>query len=232
MAEEKVLDKSVDYIFTAYFMTYKIAFERAREKKIPFPEEIPPPSFFYGKTMNNSDDFIAISNAVASLGEFVATHNLRDENVKLEDIEKVIIENADKDNSNGRCIRGLLDNNDKMIEDMKIRVKVEALLNFETKKTELLNALEENKAIIKRAADAIKKQNFPVDGEKLIKNYLNASKLNAKKAYEMLITNPASFSPLLLDKAKRGFIFKTKPSPEEAHKINRDLGKFLKNLKI
>jgi len=116
--------------------------------------------------------------------------------------------------------------------------------NFEA---EYLSILQENEAaialildqrkMIERVALKIENGGFPIDARKLVRNYLNACKRDPAAAYKLLITNPAYFSPLIL-KGKRSLWRKLTgkppkpPAPEVGQKINRELAKFLKNLKV
>lgn len=83
------------------------------------------------------------------------------------------------------------------------------------------------KKVIQTFADKIKKEGFHVDGEKLIKNYLNMRKQDAKKAWEVLTTNPAFFAPIQVKDAMGVVVLK----PNEAIEENKKLAKFLKHLK-
>lgn len=86
----------------------------------------------------------------------------------------------------------------------------------------------EQNAMIKAYADPIKAQNFAIDGVKLITNYLNMSRKDAKKAWDVLVTNPGYFSPIITTD-KDG---KTVLSPEQAKTENKKIASFLKGLSV
>ena len=84
------------------------------------------------------------------------------------------------------------------------------------------------KATIKAYADPIKEQKFAIDGEKMMQNYLNMCRKDKQKAWEMLITNPGWFSPIItVDSAGNTVL-----TPEQAQEENKKIGKFLKRLSI
>lgn len=91
----------------------------------------------------------------------------------------------------------------------------------------LEEADEEKKRMIQAFADKIKAAKFPVDAVKLVRNFLKMSAVNAEKARETLITNPAYFAPI----QTQNDMGKVVLSPKEATDTNKRLGKFLKSLK-
>lgn len=78
---------------------------------------------------------------------------------------------------------------------------------------------------------AIRKKDFPIDAERLVMNYFKTSRKDADGAYQMLTNNPATFSPIVISKIKARFFGMIKAKPEDGIRINKELGKFLKNLK-
>ena len=85
---------------------------------------------------------------------------------------------------------------------------------------------EDERAMQKRYADAIEQKGFPVDAQKLIRNYFHFSEKDPDKAYEILVTSPFYFSPLIPEKYNGG-----KVTPDAARSLNKKLGAFLKGLK-
>lgn len=79
---------------------------------------------------------------------------------------------------------------------------------------------------------AIRKKDFPIDAERLVMNYFKTSRKDADGAYQMLTNNPATFSPIVISKIKARFFGMIKAKPEDGIRINKELGKFLKNLKV
>ena len=84
---------------------------------------------------------------------------------------------------------------------------------------------------MKRYIDAIKAKKFPVDAERLITNYFKTARQDPDGAYKTLINNPATFAPIEVNKIPPRFFGFIKPSPQDGIRVNKELGKFLKNLK-
>ena len=81
--------------------------------------------------------------------------------------------------------------------------------------------------IINHYAAKVAKEKFHVDAVALIRNYMKMIRKDPKRAWEVLTTNPAYFSPIkVMD--ERG---KTILSPSQATAENAKLAKFLKTLK-
>ena len=92
---------------------------------------------------------------------------------------------------------------------------------------ELENHERKVEAIVQHFSDKIAAEKFHVDGKKLIQNYLKMMRRDSKEAWNVLITNPAYFSPIVTrDEAGQRVL-----SPEQAIAENDRLGKFLKNVK-
>ena len=81
-------------------------------------------------------------------------------------------------------------------------------------------------------ADALKKRNFPVDAERLISNYFRVAQKDFDGAYQALINNPAIFAPIDFSKIKPRFFGLIKVTPKDGIRINAEIGKFLKKLKV
>lgn len=86
----------------------------------------------------------------------------------------------------------------------------------------------EQNAMIKAYSDPLKAQNFAIDGVNLITNYLNMCRKDAKKAWDVLVTNPGYFSPIITTD-KEG---KTILSPDQAKTENKKIASFLKGLSV
>lgn len=79
--------------------------------------------------------------------------------------------------------------------------------------------------------EAIKKKEFPIDAERLVKNFFKTSNKDADGAYKMLTTNPATFSPIEINKIKPRFFGLIKVTPQDGIRVNKEIGEFIKNLK-
>lgn len=89
----------------------------------------------------------------------------------------------------------------------------------------------EQKAMKEKFVKAIKRKGFPVDAEKLVKNYFTFAKKEPEKAYKILTTNPLYFSPVIMEKISRKCFGLVKAGPDEAKAVNKKLASFLKGLK-
>lgn len=83
------------------------------------------------------------------------------------------------------------------------------------------------KEIITSFAQVLKSQKYPVDEERLFKNYLKMSQADPDEAWKILISNPAAFSPLQVV-TKEG---KRLMSPKDAKELNKKMGDFIRKMK-
>lgn len=80
--------------------------------------------------------------------------------------------------------------------------------------------------------EAVKKRNFPIDAERMITSYFRAAQKDVDGAFTALTTNPAIFAPIDFSKIKPRFFGLIKVSPKDGIKINMQIAKFMKNLKV
>ena len=121
-----------------------------------------------------------------------------------------------------------------MIEMEECEINFEEMrLIRERKKleNEILEIKRQKLARMRLYIDKIKKKNFPVDAEKLVKNYFNASEKDPENAFKVLITTPAVYAPIDFSKIKSKLFGLIKVKPKDGIKINKKIGKFLKRLK-
>lgn len=85
---------------------------------------------------------------------------------------------------------------------------------------------------IKKYIEALQKKKFPVDAERLVNNYFKTAKKDADGAYKTLVNNPATFAPIDVSKIPARFFGMIKPKPEDGIRVNREIGEFLKKLKV
>jgi hypothetical protein len=78
----------------------------------------------------------------------------------------------------------------------------------------------------------IREKKFPIDAERLVKNFFKTSKKDAENAYKALTTNPATFAPIDFGKIKPRFFGFIKVTPQDGIRINKKLGEFLKKLRV
>lgn len=91
----------------------------------------------------------------------------------------------------------------------------------------LRNFQRRRKEIIDSFASKMAPENFPVNAERLFRNYLNMADLDAQKAWNVLIENPAFFSPIIVEDENGKRIL----SIADAKDINKKIGAFVKKIK-
>ncbi len=118
------------------------------------------------------------------------------------------------------------------LEGCEISYK-ERKLKHEKRKLEREIYEEHQKRIarINRYIEALKEKNFPIDAERLVKNYFKTAQKDAEGAYNALTQNPAIFAPIEFNKIKPRFFGLLKVRPQDGIRINRLIGEFLKKLK-
>jgi len=84
----------------------------------------------------------------------------------------------------------------------------------------------------RKFTEAVQKKNFPIDAERLISNYFRVAQKDVDGAYKALTTNPAIFAPIDFSKIKPRFFGLIKVSPKDGIRLNIEIGKFLKKLKV
>ena len=107
------------------------------------------------------------------------------------------------------------------------------MLEFEHRRIEE-EILEEHRRRAARARkyiDAIERQKFPINAERLITSYFKVASKDPDGSFEALTTNPAIFAPIEIDKIKPSFFGLIKPSPRSGMIYNHKIGEFLKKLK-
>lgn len=123
-----------------------------------------------------------------------------------------------------------------VMADMEIMMKKAQSRRMREQRESLIEEIQDNEneelEIQKAFIRALKKENFPVDAEKLIKNYFNFAKKEPEKAYQLLTTNPLFFAPVQTEKLPKKFFGLVKAGPKEATAINKKLASFLKRVKI
>lgn len=96
---------------------------------------------------------------------------------------------------------------------------------------ELYEEFQRRRERKQRFIEALKKQNFPIDAERLINNYFKTANKDPEGAFRVLITNPAVYAPIETDKIKSRFFGLIKPTPEDGIRENHRIGAFLKKMK-
>ena len=83
-----------------------------------------------------------------------------------------------------------------------------------------------------RFVAAVKKKNFPIDAERLISNYFRVAQKDVDGAFKALTTNPAIFAPIDISKIKPRWFGLVKVTPKDGIRINMEIGKYMKKVKV
>lgn len=218
-----------------YGMIYEAVSYNAKLRNLNLPPCLSPQ-----KTQEMDFDNIPalqeLVDSVKSLYGFVQSSGILNESTRR-NAQRFLQEEEGKDTPAVNIVDRFME----LMNSLKIAIKNKDL---ETKYQEAMQANAEaieaimyERSVIDNVAAKIEAGGFPIDARKLAKNFLNASKKDPDAAYEILITNPAYFSPLLLH--GKNSIWRRisgkgpkMPAPEIGQKINRELALFLKKLKF
>ena len=175
----------------------------------------------------NTMDYPKVRKEVASIISYL---------MGVKDIDKVEVKNAlmsvKKNYANQPFWKNLILDylsfaNEEEAEQLAIQAQ-----QAREKALEILQQIQQQeaneKATILAYATPVKEQGFAINAEKMMQNYFNMCRKDQKKAWEILITNPAWFSPIITTN-KEGDIVLT---PQQAIEENKKIGKFLKKLSI
>ncbi|MFV0626917.1 MAG: hypothetical protein ACK5N8_06190 [Alphaproteobacteria bacterium] len=78
----------------------------------------------------------------------------------------------------------------------------------------------------------IRKKEFPIDADRLVRNFFKTSKKDADGAFHALTTSPATFAPIDFNKIKPRLFGLLKVTPQDGVKINKKIGEFLRYLRV
>jgi len=196
---------------------------------LTLPDTIPAPEALNGINIDHSaEDCERVMNAFGKMAEFAKQNGLTNR-IPPKEANDFVREHANDDSLEGAMLRKVAELKASIDLGIGLRLRLLGFFDFKEKKEEILNPHYEKDEIIEKAGSAIEKAGFPVDGRKLIRNYLKAAETNAKEAFETLITVPATFAPIMTDAVKKGSFH---VNPEEGRRINRELASFLKKLEI
>lgn len=96
---------------------------------------------------------------------------------------------------------------------------------------EIYEEHQKRKEKIQKYIKEIEKKKLPVDAERLVTNYFKTAKKDPDGAFKVLVTNPATYAPILINKIPSRFFGMIKPKPQDGVKWNRIIGDFLRKLK-
>ncbi len=97
---------------------------------------------------------------------------------------------------------------------------------------EIFEEQQRRREKMQKFIDAIREKKFPIDAERLVSNFFKTARKDPEGAQKILETNPATFAPIQVDKIPARFFGMIKPKPEDGIRVNKEIGKFLKNLKV
>lgn len=236
-ARKKIPEK----LLLLYIYARLLAQEFAKKQGIPFPKmyvDLPKDNFEALSLLEYVDDdlYTAVIKDFAEIAQFIP--GLPRVMNSQTPIDQLIDEEVDRVSdqeflspSQQIVLSFLL-----VLADMRM---VQEKLDVNEIKDDLLNDrdeirqdIEEEEDIKRQFVKAIVSKHFPVDAKKLIDNYFNFSKKDPNKAYQLLITNPVYFSPIILEKMPKKFFGLKKAGPKDALAVNKKLASFLKNLKV
>lgn len=89
-------------------------------------------------------------------------------------------------------------------------------------------AEREQKMLIDAFADKIAEQHFPINVQKLVRNYFKMARADPAEAWSVLTTNPGQFSPIQT-RDKSGAVVLT---PDQARDANKKIAGFLKKVRL
>ncbi len=83
-----------------------------------------------------------------------------------------------------------------------------------------------------RFVEEVEKKDFPIDAERLISNYFRVAQKDVDGAFQALTTNPAIFAPIDFAKIKPRLFGLIKVTPKDGIRVNIEIGKFMKKVKV
>ncbi len=114
------------------------------------------------------------------------------------------------------------------IEEEKLKDKgIDILTNAQEVMNDIYYHEEQQNEMVSVYASKITAEKFHVDAKELIHNYFKMMKKDANEAWQVLITNPAYFSPIITTDSNGKKVL----SPTQAIEENKKLASFLKKLK-
>lgn len=84
----------------------------------------------------------------------------------------------------------------------------------------------------RRFVEEVQKKDFPIDAERLVSSYFRVAQKDVDGAFQALTTNPAIFAPIDFSKIKPRFFGLVKVTPKDGIRVNMEIGKFMKKLKV
>jgi len=196
---------------------------------LTLPDTIPSPEDLENINIDqNPEDCQRVISAFSSAAEFAKQNGLTGR-LSQQESNAFVQEYVRKDTPEGAMLRKVAELKSSIELGIGLRLRLFDFFSFKVKKEELLEPHYQKEEIIEKAGSAIEKAGFPVDGRKLIRNYLKAAENDYEKAFQTLITVPATFAPIMTDDVKKGSFH---VNPEVGRKINKELASFLKKLEI
>jgi len=109
------------------------------------------------------------------------------------------------------------------LAEQKKQVKAQGI----SLRQKIMEYQRQRKQLIKNFSKQLDTKQFPINSERLFKNYLNMADIDAKLAWETVTTNPAMFSPIIVEDRNGKRII----SISAAKQINKKIGSYIKTMK-
>lgn len=118
------------------------------------------------------------------------------------------------------------------IEACKIRSKAsKTVKEGRMIKEETVDLFLEQRDLARAFIEKLKAKHLPINEDALINNYLRMAAKEPERAYKILTSNPAFFSPIIIEKIPRKFLGLIKPGAKDGIAMNKKIARILKSLK-
>lgn len=110
-------------------------------------------------------------------------------------------------------------------EDRRIKAKKRMI------ERQIIEEHEARQKKIKAYIARIEEQKFPINSERLVVNYFKTARKDPDGAREILVNNPATYTPIEVSKIPSRLFGLIKSKPEDGIRYNKIIGNFLKKLR-
>lgn len=220
-------------LYTAHRNFYNSVKDMAEQFNLPLPEFSVTPEMIYPRYKPTVGEKFAL-DTLKGWDIMIAAHPTRILNIKPNAKDEELLDFAEKTTDETLQMA--------VISYVEILIEIETCeIAYEKRRLkakrrkiekEIYEEHQQRLNRIKKYIAAIEAKEFPVNAERLVMNYFKTARKDAEGAFQMLTNNPATFAPIEISKIKARFFGMLKAKPEDGIRINRELGNFLKNLKV
>lgn len=220
-------------LYTAHRNFYNAVRDMAEQFSLPLPEFSVTPEMIYPRYKPTVGEKFAL-DTLKGWDVMIAAHPTRILNIKPNAKDEELLDFAEKTTDETLQMA--------VISYVEILIEIETCeIAYEKRRLkakrrkiekEIYEEHQQRLNRIKKYIAAIEAKKFPVNAERLVMNYFKTARKDADGAFQMLTNNPATFAPIDISKIKARFFGMLKAKPEDGIRVNRELGNFLKNLKI